>query len=105
MSGVDSSSKQDLSTRLMAQTAGELFAIEKNLQKSVVCDWVGRTSRLISEKNKRKIKKKNQLKVTAVKSHCAAFTTDFSSFTKGKWVDEVSRAVEKITEQLNGFLD
>lgn len=98
-------SKRKQVQHLHEQTTSELFAIEKNLQKLVISEWIGRTSQVTSANHKLNIQKKNQLKVATIKSSCVVFTTNFSSITKGLWVARVTDAFDKITNQINEFLD
>lgn len=98
-------SKSEQTQHLVEQTTGELFTIEKNLQKLVISEWVGHASQANAEKHKLDIQKKNQLKVATIKSRCATFTTDFSSITKGQWATKAISTFDKITDQINELLD
>ena len=98
-------SKSKQVQNLHEQTTSELVAIEKNLQKLVISEWIGRTSQFTSANQKLSIQKKNQLKAATVKSSCVVFTTNFSSITKGQWVARVIDAFDKITSQINELLD
>lgn len=85
---------------ILARLQEQFLQIEKNYQKINISNYVANRGLHRSKNQQEKIKKKEQAKVTALKSQSQTFVHIFSTAAKGQWVNKAQEELEKVVMEL-----
>lgn len=79
----------------------DLLEIRKNLEKSLIQNFIASHSYATSENRKQMLKMMKKERIEAIKSTCERYVEELSIAAKGKWVTQAKQLFKETTSRLD----